>query len=41
LPACARFVVTIAAAVLTTISGTLMPALRVLRVDAVRVLLSS
>ena len=34
------FAVAVGAAVLMTISGTLMPALRVLRVDAARVLLS-
>jgi predicted permease len=35
------FAVAVGAAVLMTVSGTLMPALRVLRVDAARVLLSS
>lgn len=35
------FAVTLGAAVLMTVSGTLIPALRVLRVDAARVLLSS
>ena len=35
------FVIAVGAAVLMTISGTLMPALRVLRVDAARVLMSS